>query len=113
MPAATRPTSGSVPWTGTPGMSRKRRPRAAPGVNSMRALARERLQMIFRRARGGEAKARGDLGARGRHAGRFHVAADPVEDLLLPRGEPRRLDVDGGGAEGHGLIPYVYSVPSL
>ena len=83
-------------------MSRRRRPRAAPGVNSSAPFARERLQVIFGRACGGKAQARRDFRARGRHARRFHVAADPVEDLLLPRGETRRLDVDGGGAERHG-----------
>ena len=62
------------------------------GRDFQRALLRQRLQMVLRRAGGGKAQSRGDLGTRGRHAKRFDVAADPVEDLLLAGREARRHD---------------------
>ncbi len=71
-------------------MSFRRKPAGRAGGQLQRAFFRQRLQMVFRRARRREAQTRGDLGARGRHAGGLDVAADPVEDLLLPGGEARR-----------------------
>jgi hypothetical protein len=77
-------------------------PQAAGGAGRQfeRAFSGQRLQVVFRRAGGGEAQAGGDFRARGRHAGGFHVPADPVEDLLLARGEARGRRGIGGGAGG-------------
>ena len=90
-----------------------------------RALPGQRLQVVLRRAGGGKAQARRDFRARGRHAHGLHVAADPVEDLLLPGGEARRRHRrvgTGGGQVGvhlaelwtgrHG-VPYGYAVHGL
>jgi hypothetical protein len=46
-----------------------------------------------------KAQPRGDLGARGRHAVRGEVRADPVEDLLLACGQAR-----WGGIRGTGQV---------
>ena len=98
-------------------------PRGA-GRQFERALFGQRLQVIFGRAGGGKTEPCGDLGARGRHARGVDVAANPVEDLLLPRGEPRQRRLGGAGEVGeraagarwHGMDPfgnkpYGYAVP--
>ena len=103
LPAATRPTSGSVKL----GQARQRQaellaarlvksaqrvgtqPDAARGAAHQldHALARQRLQVLLGRVGRAKAELGGDLGARGRRAGALDGALHEFEDLLLAVGK--------------------------
>ena len=85
---------------GSSGMSVKAQSARRAGRELERAFSGERAQMVFGRARRAKAQARGDFGARGRHARGLEVPADPVEDLLLASGERKRRDGGNHSAAG-------------
>ena len=103
LPAATRPTSGSVSCARLgsgrlnclPRASFERaqcvrlQPDAARGAADQfdHALAGQRLQMLFGRVGRAEAEFGGDLGAGRRGAGALDGALHQIEDLLLAGGE--------------------------
>ena len=103
LPAATRPTSGSVSCARLGSGRLNCLPRAlveraqcvglqadaARGAADQLddALARQRLQVLFGRVGGAKAELGGDLGAGGRGAGALDGALHQVENLLLAVGE--------------------------
>ena len=101
------PPAAAAPARARPADPCSRRPRDAPGLDLEHAFLLQRAQVVLGRARRGKAQARGDFRARRRPAGGLQMAADPVEDLLLPRGErraayPERPGPGSGRAGGNG-----------
>jgi hypothetical protein len=122
-PAATRPMSGSASCARLQRQRELLEPRLVDGAQRFAvqpdaargaadqfddALARQGLQVLFRRVGRLEAELGGDLGPGGRRAGAGDGALDQVQNLLLAGGELGRLS--SCAAPGGGITVLISSI---